>query len=32
MEAERAAGRPMILVVPHTWAVDMIGRYFAIRG
>ena len=32
IEAERAAGRPVILVVPHTWAVDMIGRYFAIRG
>ncbi len=32
IEAEQTAGRPVILVVPHTWAVDMIGRYFAIRG
>ncbi|MBL0456660.1 lauroyl-Kdo(2)-lipid IV(A) myristoyltransferase [Aeromonas enteropelogenes] len=30
--AEQAAGRPMILVVPHTWAVDMIGRYFSLMG
>ncbi|MDX7861601.1 lauroyl-Kdo(2)-lipid IV(A) myristoyltransferase, partial [Aeromonas caviae] len=32
VEAERAAGRPMIFVVPHTWAVDMIGRYFPLQG
>ncbi|WP_429056673.1 lauroyl-Kdo(2)-lipid IV(A) myristoyltransferase [Aeromonas jandaei] len=32
IEAERTAGRPVILVVPHTWAVDMLGRYFALRG
>ncbi|MCV5209056.1 lauroyl-Kdo(2)-lipid IV(A) myristoyltransferase, partial [Escherichia coli] len=29
---EQAAGRPVILVVPHTWAVDMIGRYFSMMG
>ncbi|MFM4649371.1 LpxL/LpxP family acyltransferase [Aeromonas bivalvium] len=32
IEAERAQGRPVILVVPHTWAVDVIGRLFALRG
>jgi lauroyl-KDO2-lipid IV(A) myristoyltransferase len=32
IEAELAAGRPMILVVPHTWAVDMIGRYLTDEG
>ena len=32
IEAERAAGRPVILVVPHTWAVDMLGRYFPLQG
>jgi len=32
IDAERAAGRPVILVVPHTWAVDMIGRYFPLQG
>ncbi|MGN5140234.1 LpxL/LpxP family acyltransferase [Aeromonas sp. 164P] len=32
VQAEQAAGRPVILVVPHTWAVDMIGRYFSMMG
>ncbi|EKP0309063.1 lauroyl-Kdo(2)-lipid IV(A) myristoyltransferase [Aeromonas veronii] len=32
VQAEQAAGRPVILVVPHTWAVDMIGRYFSLMG
>ncbi len=32
IEAELAAGRPMIFVVPHTWAVDMIGRYLTDEG
>ncbi|WP_192896122.1 lauroyl-Kdo(2)-lipid IV(A) myristoyltransferase [Aeromonas salmonicida] len=32
IEAELAAGRTMILVVPHTWAVDMIGRYLTDEG
>ena len=32
VQAEQSAGRPVILVVPHTWAVDMIGRYFSMMG
>ncbi|HHQ4521582.1 TPA: lauroyl-Kdo(2)-lipid IV(A) myristoyltransferase [Aeromonas veronii] len=32
VQAEQTAGRPVILVVPHTWAVDMIGRYFSMMG
>lgn len=32
VQAEQDAGRPLILVVPHTWAVDMIGRYFSMMG
>ena len=32
VQAGQAAGRPLILVVPHTWAVDMIGRYFSMMG
>lgn len=32
VQAAQEAGRPLILVVPHSWAVDMIGRYFVMRG
>lgn len=32
VEAEQAVGRPMIFVVPHTWAVDMIGRFITNEG
>lgn len=32
IEAEQAAGRPMILVVPHSWPVDAAGYYFTQRG
>ncbi|MGL5031711.1 MAG: lauroyl-Kdo(2)-lipid IV(A) myristoyltransferase [Aeromonas sp.] len=32
IQEEQEAGRPVILVVPHTWAVDMIGRYFSMMG
>ena len=32
IEAERAAGRPVILVVPHTWPVDAAGYCFTQRG
>ncbi len=27
IEAEQAAGRPVILVVPHSWPVDAAGYY-----
>jgi lauroyl-Kdo2-lipid IVA myristoyltransferase len=29
---QQAQGRPLILVVPHTWAVDVIGRLLTLRG
>ncbi|PJG60068.1 lauroyl-Kdo(2)-lipid IV(A) myristoyltransferase [Aeromonas cavernicola] len=32
VEAERLAGRPVILVVPHTWPVDAAGYFFTQRG
>lgn len=32
IEAEQAAGRPVILVVPHSWPIDAAGYYFAQRG
>ncbi|WP_411953070.1 lipid A biosynthesis (KDO)2-(lauroyl)-lipid IVA acyltransferase [Aeromonas caviae] len=32
IEAEQAAGRPVILVVPHCWPIDAAGYYFAQRG
>ncbi|MEZ6960223.1 MULTISPECIES: lauroyl-Kdo(2)-lipid IV(A) myristoyltransferase [unclassified Aeromonas] len=32
IEAERQAGRPVILVVPHTWPVDAAGYCFTQRG
>lgn len=32
IEAEQAEGRPVILVVPHSWPVDGAGYYFAQRG
>ncbi|MGL5036651.1 MAG: lipid A biosynthesis (KDO)2-(lauroyl)-lipid IVA acyltransferase [Aeromonas sp.] len=32
IEAEQAVGRPVILVVPHTWPVDAAGYCFTQRG
>lgn len=32
IEAEQAAGRPVILVVPHSWPIDAAGYYFSQRG
>lgn len=32
IEAEQVAGRPVILVVPHSWPVDAAGYYFTRRG
>ncbi|MBL0436326.1 MULTISPECIES: lipid A biosynthesis (KDO)2-(lauroyl)-lipid IVA acyltransferase [Aeromonas] len=32
IEAEQATGRPVILVVPHSWPIDAAGYYFAQRG
>ncbi|WP_323911481.1 LpxL/LpxP family acyltransferase [Aeromonas caviae] len=32
IEVEQAAGRPVILVVPHSWPIDAAGYYFAQRG
>ena len=32
IEAAQAAGRPVILVVPHSWPIDAAGYYFAQRG
>ncbi|MGE6107805.1 lauroyl-Kdo(2)-lipid IV(A) myristoyltransferase [Aeromonas sobria] len=31
IETEQAAGRPVILVVPHSWPVDAAGYFFAQR-
>lgn len=30
--AEQAAGRPVILVVPHSWPIDAAGYYFSRQG
>jgi len=32
IDAEQAAGRPVILVVPHSWPIDAAGYYFSQRG
>ncbi|MGL5948688.1 MAG: lauroyl-Kdo(2)-lipid IV(A) myristoyltransferase [Aeromonas sp.] len=32
IQAQQQAGRPVVLVVPHTWPVDAAGYYFRSRG